>query len=271
MKRFPAALWLDAPRNPGRAVDALLAGGARRAGPTMIFFRADDVAVPGSRLRALLALFARHRLPLNLAVVPAWLSGPRWAALREWAAAGPGPWCWHQHGWRHANHEPPGHKPQEFGPARSGAAAARDLAAGRRRLEALMGKDFTPIFTPPWNRCPGDLLAALGAQGYAAVSRGRGAVPPPPAGLPDLAVNVDLHTRKEPSPAGGWRGLAAEMTAGLASGRLGFMIHHQRMNASAFAFLDRLLDGLVRNPAFEVVGFAALAGPVATAGPSGDD
>lgn len=270
MTRLPAALWLEAPRNLGRTVDALLADGTHRGAPATVFFRADDVAVPGARFQALLALFVRHRLPLNLAVVPAWLSGPRWATLRGWAAVGEGLWCWHQHGWRHANHEPPGHKPQEFGPARSEAAAARDLAAGRRRLEALMGADFTPVFTPPWNRCRASLLAVVSAQGYAAVSRNHGAVPPPPAGLPDLAVNVDLHTRKEPSPAEGWHGLAAEMAAGLAGGRLGFMLHHQRMNASALAFLDWLLAALRRNPGFNVLGFTALAGLAGAADASGD-
>jgi hypothetical protein len=270
VNRRPSDLWLAAPRDPEGLVRRLLDAGHPPATPVPVFFRADDVAVPGAALKALLDLFTRHRRPLNLAVVPAWLTHPRWRTLQGWAASGAGLWYWHQHGWRHANHEAPGVKPQEFGPGRPPAAGARDLAAGRRRLEAILGAAFTPVFTPPWNRCRGELLEALSAQGYAAVSRGRGAQPPPPPGLPDLAVNVDLHTRKEPTPAAGWRGLEAELAAGLARGVLGFMIHHQRMNAAAFVFLDRLLSVLGRSGAFEVVGFPALAGRPAAVTPPGE-
>ncbi len=77
------------------------------------------------------------------------------------------------------------------------AALHRDLDRGRQRLESLMGDRFFPVFTPPWNRCTVAVLRHLRQRGYAAVSRSRGSRPASPRGLADLAVDIDLHTRKD--------------------------------------------------------------------------
>ncbi len=253
-----AALWHrvpgDTPARLARCVDRALAAAA---GPVEVFFRADDVAAPGENFRRLLEAFSCRRVPLNLAVVPAWLTAARWRALSRLAANDCRRWCGHQHGWRHANHEAEGRK-QEFGPSRPGGDLEADLARGRRRLEEILGTDFTPVFTPPWNRCDGRTLEALARLGYRAVSRRAGARPPAPPGLPDLAVDVDLHTRREPEAAAGWRGLLHELEAGLAGGRCGVMIHHRRMNAAALEFIDGLLALLGRRSAVRWVDFRDL-------------
>ena len=83
-------------------------------GPGHIFFRADDVAAPGEKFARLMDIFKRHQVPLCLAVVPAWLTGRRWQYLKGQGAKESSLWCWHQHGWRHVNHETDGKK-QEFG------------------------------------------------------------------------------------------------------------------------------------------------------------
>jgi Uncharacterized protein conserved in bacteria (DUF2334) len=210
---------------------------------TAVFFRADDVAVPGRQFQRLVEIFAQNQVPLSLAVVPAWLTPPRWQTLARMGASRPNLWCWHQHGWRHRNHEPQGKK-QEFGPFRSVDALRADLERGRRRLNAIMGNTFSPIFTPPWNRCSEITLSLLQKMGYAAVSRSRGSQPPTPSGLPDHAVDVDLHTHKAPSAAIGWQRLIDQMEGSLRRPCCGIMIHHQRMNDAAFCFLDTLLQTL---------------------------
>ncbi len=212
--------------------------------PTAVFFRADDVAVPGRQFRRLMEIFTRNEVPLGLAVVPAWLTPPRWQALSGMGAARPDLWCWHQHGWRHRNHEPEGKK-QEFGPFRPADALRADLERGRRRLNVIIGPDFSPLFTPPWNRCSEITLALLQEMGYDAVSRSRGSQPPAPSGLPDHAVDVDLHTDRAPSAASGWQRLIGQLEKSLGRPRCGIMIHHQRMNDAAFCFLDTLL-GILR-------------------------
>jgi hypothetical protein len=170
-------------------------------------------------------------------------------------------WCWHQHGWNHSNHEAGGRK-CEFGPSRDSGAIQQDLARGRRRLADLMGELFLPVFTPPWNRCSQATLDALLEQGFHAVSRSASANPVAPPGLPDLAVNVDLHTRRENNAPRGWSAVLQEISRAAAGGRIGFMIHHQRMNDSAFAFLELLLDELRTYPAIRCVTFRDILGEI---------
>jgi len=237
------------------ASEAQLAASAERAAGllasaapgTGLFFRADDLGAPGDNCRRMLEAFRARRVPLHAAVTPAWLTPARWDVLRAWAGDDD-LWCWHQHGWRHRNHQATGKK-GEFGTDRTSDELRADLAAGRDRLAAIMGADFRPVFTPPWNRFDPRVGPILLDLGFTAVSRSAGAerkVPLPPE-LPDVPVNVDLHTRREPDPAEGLARLEAELAAALATGRAGLMLHHQRMNPAAFAWLDRVLaavDGM---------------------------
>ena len=242
MTHQSSSLWFYQPSdlisNIEHCID--IARGHAASKPKYVFFRADDVAVPGKRFARLLELFTEYEVPLSLAVVPAWLTRPRWQHLKELGKNKPSLLCWHQHGWRHINHEMNGKK-QEFGPDRSITLVREDLIRGRSRLEDLMGKAFYPVFTPPWNRCSLDTLVLLNELGYHAVSRNLGSWPPAPDELPDFPVNVDLHTRKEADPVEGWDRLLDELGKAISSGLCGIMIHHQRMNNMAFSFIDILL------------------------------
>ena len=95
--------WLDPVR---RALDE---------GPSTVFFRDDDAGWGDERLWALLDLFDRRALPVDLAVIPAELHPTLTAELTVRARAGRV--HLHQHGFAHVNHEPTGRK-CEFGPAR---------------------------------------------------------------------------------------------------------------------------------------------------------
>ena len=259
--RSVAAVWRHpVPDWQGRLEASVRNAAAARSGVTRVFFRADDVAVPGGRFRDMLRVFSHHAVPLNLAVVPAWLTPQRWLALTKMGAKAPRLWCWHQHGWRHTNHEPQGKK-QEFGPARRSQDLLRDLDRGRERLATLMGERFFPVFTPPWNRCTAEVLNHLHRSGYAAVSRSTGSKPACPPGLSDFSVDIDLHTRKEVTAVDGWQGLTADLTRGLARPVCGIMLHHQRMNAQALAGLDHLLGLLRAGPHYKCLDFRRLAGP----------
>jgi hypothetical protein len=259
MSHSISRIWLSPPKDlvsrVTRCIDSALDASEKREG--IVFFRADDVAVPGKGFTRLMELFIRHRTPLSLGVVPAWLSGPRWKVLKGFERRDSGLWCWHQHGWRHQNHEIKGKK-QEFGPVRPELQIKRDLVRGRRRLETQMGSDFCPVFTPPWNRCGLSTLILLRELGYHAVSRSTGSQPSTPIELPDFQVNVDLHTRKEKRPLAGWDGLFEDLKGALMSGFCGIMIHHQRMNEAAFTFLDVLLEIFSRRIDLSLVHFGDL-------------
>jgi len=205
-----------------------------------VFFRADDIGLVDTEFTLMMELFCKYRVPLCLAVVPEWMSEERW---QEMARFLPGEelWCWHQHGYAHENHEAGGKK-NEFGPSRTREEIGKDLQAGKKHLEAVLGEVFCPVFTPPWNRCSSATLDLLAELGFQAVSRSIGVEPK--SDLLDLCVNVDLHTGKEKDLLQAMDRLLEDWKQGVEHGRLGIMLHHQRMNSSAFSLLERLLQVL---------------------------
>lgn len=206
----------------------------------LVFFRADDIGVPSRNFTEMIACFKKHRLPLCLATVPSWSTRARTDALLSVTGTASSQWYWHQHGRTHHNFETLGKK-QEFGPSRNKKEITQSLKQGRSRLQNLLGREFHPVFTPPWNRCSSATIEALIALNYDALSRSSGAQPPAPHHFPDFQINIDLHTRKESSPEGAYANLLREIEQGFASGTAGIMLHHQRMNRSAFELLDLLL------------------------------
>ena len=206
-----------------------------------IFFRADDIAVQSKNFHKMMSLFITYQTPICLAVVPTWITKPRWEAMDRYIKKGEGLFCWHMHGYRHMNHEIQG-KNQEFGPARQDQELFSDISNGASRLKAIMGKHFTLIFTPPWNRCTIETMNILKKIGFKGISRSVGNLPLPPDGFLDFSVHVDLHTRKEKDSQEGWQKLINELKVGLDSPACGIMIHHMRMNDQAFIFLEYLLE-----------------------------
>jgi hypothetical protein len=221
---------------------ALQSGLAQGVGTAVLFFRADDIGVPSLRFFQMIRLFSEYKVPLCLAVVPSWLTSRRLQQLQD-ATGTSTRYCWHQHGWRHKNHEPSGKK-QEFGESRSVDQIRRDIIRGETRLRQLLGNSFFPCFTPPWNRCGSTTLKLLADRGYLGVSRSSGATPSCPPELRDIQINVDLHTRKESSGDIALANLLKELQSSVAYGTSGIMLHHQRMNDQALFFLEILLHAV---------------------------
>lgn len=241
MKKHPyASLW----RSPLPAdTEGRLRDIFSNCGEMSVFFRADDIGRPEDHLfHQLMELFFRQRMPLCPAVVPTWIDGNVWQTYSRFQPAS-SQWCWHQHGYSHSNHQLEGKK-AEFGDAREQEAVFSDLAAGKRKLEDILGDDFLAVFTPPWNRCSRETLASLCRLEFKAVSRSRGASPPVPSPLVEYPINVDLHTRKEEDPVLAWDALYREMHQAADCKRMGIMLHHLVMNRESFLFLELLLKVL---------------------------
>lgn len=259
VKKTPSSLWKV--RNPDFAplLREALAKGLDRAPnrKCTIFFRADDIAVPGNMFADMISLFQKHHMPLCPALVPTWLSATRWAGLMELCGSTPELWAWHQHGWRHVNHETEG-KNQEFGPGYPEEKKRNDLSRGMARIMELAGEKFVPVFTPPWNRMDTVAMDILGELGFRGISRSRNAKPAAPESLPDFQVNVDLHTRKEPNAQDSMLNLLDEVTESVSTGMCGMMLHHQRMNRTALEGLDVLLGVVAETRELEAVHFGGL-------------
>lgn len=223
-----------------------------------LFFRADDIGVPSENFDRMMQLFLKYKMPLCLAVVPTWLTRPRWDTMKPYRDQGGDLFCWHMHGYQHENHETEGKK-QEFGPSRSTPDIEKELKNGAARLSKIMGDCFFPVFTPPWNRCSQQTLDLLYKLDFKAVSRSCGATPHSPAKLKDICVQVDLHTRKEALAQDGWTSFLNEMEKGLCSQACGVMLHHMRMNETAFLFLDLFLKIISQDSRIEKVSYTGLA------------
>ena len=200
----------------------------RSADPVEVFFRDDDAGWADERLLELIDRFGSAGLPLDLAVIPAALSGPLADVL---AGRDVG---LHQHGYAHRNHQPEGRK-CEFGPARSRSEQFSDIAAGRDRLQRLLGPRVDPFFTPPWNRCTADTGAALVELGFTLLSREHKAEPL--GALPELPVHLDV-ARLSPEE------LDARFAALVGSGPIGVMFHHGVMEPDDMTFASSLLEAL---------------------------
>lgn len=250
---YISAIWEAAPSNIqallSRAihagVEAYKAKGKPRDEYPTLFFRADDIALPSTQCTNMLRIFAEHNTPLALAVVPAWITSEHLASLLDVKPDNNHLWCWHQHGWTHANNAKQGRK-CEFGNDRTTKECADELQSGYDKLQELLGKDFCPLFTPPWNRISEGNIQLLKETGFTALSTSASA--PEQSILTDIPVNVDLHTRGELSAAEGWNNLFEELTTALSTGRCGIMLHHERMTEPAEEFLHHLLITLQSYP-----------------------
>jgi len=227
--------------------------------PIPVLFRADDIGVLSASFLRMLDLFHTHQFPLCLAVVPTWLSQARWKAIQSHVDTGSSLWCWHQHGWNHTNHQPLGKK-CEFGSARSRSAISGDLSRGKDRLLTVIGSEFSPFFTPPWNRCSEETLEILAELGFSGVSRSQGEQGKNNP-LEDFYINVDLHTRKETCGRSALENLCDELRLAVEQHYVSIMIHHQLMDDSAFELLDLLLTLVAGNSKFRACTFHHLREP----------
>lgn len=230
--------WLDGLR---RALDAA-------ADPVGFFFRDDDAGWADGRLFALLDLFGRHELPVDVAAIPRAVTPALASELRSRVAAAPGRVAVHQHGFTHLNHEGEGRK-CEFGPSRARERQQHDIEEGRRLLAELHGLPSSDIFTPPWNRCAEATGEALRACGFRVLSRDATARPLGIDGLHELPVRVDWFARRK-----GVRLGLEELGASLAGAArdpaspVGVMFHHELMDDKELARAGDLLSLLAAHP-----------------------
>jgi hypothetical protein len=210
-----------------------------RETPVTIFFRDDDAGWGDAQLFALLTVFDRLEMPIDLAVIPDAIA-PTVARQLGHRARTSGLLGLHQHGFAHINHEPTGRK-CEFGPARAIEEQRSDIERGRQRLLTLFGGELDPIFTPPWNRCVAGTATCLREAGIAVLSRDRTAEPLDVEGLLECPVASDWLLKRKGVRAthDTW---AAELARAIeiAQTPVGVMLHHAVMDDE-----DRKSFGLV--------------------------
>lgn len=236
----PLATWNE--------LDAELDRWAVAGRAATFWWRDDDAVTATAALERLLHL--ADGTPVALAVIPAEARAPL-AALETITVI--------QHGWRHANHAPPGDKKAELGPHRPAAERLAELGAGRERLAAQFGALALPVLAPPWNRIAADLvplLPAIGIRGLSTIGPRPTAEPAP--GLRVANIHVDLVDW-----AGGHGFIGAPPALGAIVGHLaarrlgrvdgeeptGLLTHHLVQDAATDDFLRRFVAVVRRHPA----------------------
>jgi predicted deacetylase len=237
------------------ALDAL----GRRASPISMFIRDDDAGWEDERLFNLIDAVHEHGVAIDLAAIPAAVTPSLGRTLRGAIDRSRGLLAVHQHGFAHTNHEAAGKK-CEFGPSRPSAQQREDIAAGRRRLEDLLGEPASGIFMPPWNRCTATTAAVLVELGFRVLSRDDGAPPLGVAGLTDFPVHLDWTGR-----CGSRLGVVAwgqSIAGAIETARepIGLMLHHAVMTTLDRRLVGELLDLLGSHPAVHLQAMRELCG-----------
>lgn len=156
---------------------------AGREGTHYVFFRLDDVGLPGDayrfstvqldaeglaegrrRAEAVLDLFVRYGMKADLAVVPWHCERGSWEWLRCYADGRQFEMA--QHGFRHQEHGC-----REFGPGRTAEEQRADILMGRRLLRDCLGME-PDIFVPPSNKYDRDTVDVLAELGFRILSAG---------------------------------------------------------------------------------------------------
>jgi peptidoglycan/xylan/chitin deacetylase (PgdA/CDA1 family) len=207
--------------------------------PVECFVRDDDGGWADDRLFAMLDLFERYAMPIDVAVIPHALE-PSLAGVLASRTGGDVVHL-HQHGYAHVNHEPPDRRKCEFGPARPLDALHHDVARGWQRLTSLLGDAVEPVFTPPWNRCVDGLADVLAAVGHRVLSRDHTAGAIGHAAVAEVAINVDWFGSTKGER---WsrRQLGERVASRIASGGpVGLMLHHGVTDDAGLAELEQLI------------------------------
>jgi len=230
----------------------------RRTRPLDCFFRDDDGGWDDAALLRLVTCFERAGAPLDIAVIPAAAGTALAACLLERKRCGAIRLGLHQHGCSHLNHEASGRK-CEFGASRTRVQQFDDIEAGMARLQRLFGEAIDPIFTPPWNRCTDDTLAALEKLGFATLSRNRGASPDARGRLQELDVHVDwMRHRLATGPD--YCAIVDALVGSLRHDEpVGIMLHHAVMTDCDFHALSELLSLMGSQPRVSLRSMSELA------------
>ncbi|MCB0265534.1 MAG: DUF2334 domain-containing protein [Calditrichaeota bacterium] len=209
--------------------------------PVKFFFRDDDAGWRTDRLQALLKLFDRYHLPIDLAVIPTALDASTINFLKAAKATAPQRIGLHQHGYLHQNYQSEGRN-CEFGSDRSLDAQFEDISRGKALLEDIFGRNaLDAIFTPPWNRCKSDTAKVLQLLNFEALSRDETAEPLHQPGLIELPIRIDW-LRKRKGVALTREEFGEYLAAGIRKGKmLGLMFHHAEMDDANLQELDELL------------------------------
>jgi len=231
----------------------------RRRGDVTIWWRDDDAGRHHPALDRLLGLAASQRVPLGLAIVPAWLD--RQSIDRVLAAQDVDVL---QHGWTHRDHAPLGRKAIEQGGRRATTQCLAELRRGRTVLERAFGARFLPVLVPPWNRIDERVAAGLPGLDYQVLSTFADDLQGPTYGLRQINTHLDVIDWRQGRRMKPLSVLIEELEALVArpgTVLIGLLTHHLLMGDAEFDRLSQLLSHATLHPSLKWSSPRALCAP----------
>lgn len=124
-----------------------------------MFFRNDDVYGADEKLMRLSGMLAGEGIPVHHAVIPKRLTGESSRELAKLKEGNPRLVEYGQHGYSHENL---GNGRVKFEFLGMGYEQQKDcIGKGRAIMESMLGKGFTPVFTPPYHKYDTNTLRVL--------------------------------------------------------------------------------------------------------------
>lgn len=202
-----------------------------------LWWRDDDAMEASPALDRLLD----YGTPIHLAMIPGLLKEKVHLPPHIYVA---------QHGFDHCNRAGRAEKKSEFPASRNEEEILQDLTKGFHILQEFYGRQFQPLFVPPWNRF--DHPAKWWRAGLKAISRfapypSKKKQPEPEGdGYRSFDTNIDLIDWKTRSFIGEGEALdklcvhlaARRLGSPDVSGPTGILTHHLLHDAALWAFLD---------------------------------
>jgi peptidoglycan/xylan/chitin deacetylase (PgdA/CDA1 family) len=219
--------------------------------PVQCFFRDDDAGWDDQGLFELLDLFRQYEVPIDLAVIPTYLSKDLAEKLVMRIDKHGEQIGLHQHGYSHTNHQTAGRK-CEFGDMRSPEQQNSDIETGQRLLKEYLQDYLQPIFTPPWNRCTQATVDVLESCCFQSLSRDSSASPLLINKLQEIPVHIDWFGKRK-GVRHGFQTIGEQIAEHiLQHNSLGIMLHHEITSADECVVLAELLDLLTTHESIQL-------------------
>ena len=218
--------------------------------PAEFWWRDDDLVGKSEKFRRLGQLSQQTGIVPLVSVIPAQADAGLGDLVRQFPQI---VFC--QHGYGHANHEPPHAPKSEFGAGRGRAAVQADIAAGRERMDAIFGHDHAAVFVAPWNRFPPEYAAILVDERFCGYSGYRGEASVESDGKLRCAdVDIDVLNWGDPPSVLDPETIVARLTDILGSaepGRsrpIGILTHHRAIAAPDWSSVEAVFALIASTP-----------------------
>ncbi len=213
-----------------------------QSGPPISFWlRDDDAFQDNEKVRRLLSLCNKYSVPMAWAVVPEKLEESLVKLFQSEPLV-----TVIQHGFAHQNHGKGSGTSGEFQYHRPLEKMRADAKSGQQILAQRFGKQFLPIFVPPWNQISDAMIAELPKLGFLGLSRFGDEEKTYPFKI--CNSNCDLLKWKPQVHFAGEEKSLNCIIEELQRGNfnIGILTHHLDHDAETEEFLQKLMDFLAR-------------------------